>query len=151
MVLCFKLPWWRFLSGAPLQTDEESSLHEEEESLLVEGERLHRGQGNYLGKWERLRSSVADPDPGSGAFLTPGSEIRNRFFPDPGSQTNIFESLVTIFWVKFFENWPKFFSSGLKTKIIFNFVKFWLHKKVWQQIFFTPLFSSVVEPEPKEP
>jgi len=30
--------------------------------------------------------SVADPDPGSGAFLTPGSGIRNRFFPDPGSQ-----------------------------------------------------------------
>jgi hypothetical protein len=38
------------ISGAPLQTDEESSLHEEEESQLVEGERLHRGQGNYLGK-----------------------------------------------------------------------------------------------------
>jgi hypothetical protein len=30
--------------------------------------------------------SVADPDPGSGAFLTPGSGIRNRFFPDPGSR-----------------------------------------------------------------
>ncbi len=44
--------------------------------------------------------SVADPDPGSGAFLTPGSGIRNRFFPDPGSQTHIFESLMTIFWVK---------------------------------------------------
>ncbi len=29
---------------------------------------------------------VADPDPGSGAFLTPGSGIRNRFFPDPGSR-----------------------------------------------------------------
>jgi hypothetical protein len=36
--------------------------------------------------------SVADPDPGSGAFLTPGSGIRNRFFPDPGSQTHMFES-----------------------------------------------------------
>ena len=51
--------------------------------------------------------SVADPDPGSGAFLTPGSGIRNRFFPvpgsripNPGSQTHIFEGLVTIFWVK---------------------------------------------------
>ncbi len=33
-------------------------------------------------------SSVADPDPGSGVFLTPGpgSGIRNRFFPDPGSR-----------------------------------------------------------------
>ncbi len=28
---------------------------------------------------------VADPDPGSGA-LTPGSGIRSRFFPDPGSR-----------------------------------------------------------------
>ncbi len=27
--------------------------------------------------------SVTDPDPGSGAFLTPGSGIQNRFFPDP--------------------------------------------------------------------
>ncbi len=45
-------------------------------------------------------TSVADPDSGSGAFLTPGSGIRNRFFPDPGSQTHMFESLVTIFWVK---------------------------------------------------
>jgi hypothetical protein len=40
-------------------------------------------------------TSVADLDPGSGAFLTPGSVIRNRFFPDPGSQTRIFESLLT--------------------------------------------------------
>jgi hypothetical protein len=45
-----------------------------------------------------------DSDPGSGAFLTPGSGIRNRFIPDPGSQTHIFESLVTIFWVKKFYN-----------------------------------------------
>ena len=29
-------------------------------------------------------SSVADPDPGSGAFLTPGSGIRNGFVLDPG-------------------------------------------------------------------
>ncbi len=53
------------------------------------------------------KSSVADPDPGSGAFLTSGSgmgkKIRN---PDPrsGSWMNnpdhIFESLETIFWVK---------------------------------------------------
>jgi hypothetical protein len=45
-------------------------------------------------------SSVADPDPGSGAFLTPGSGIRNRFFPDPGSQDHIFKSFLTIFLVK---------------------------------------------------
>ncbi len=39
-------------------------------------------------------------DPGSGAFLTPGSGILNWVFPDPGSQTHIFESLLTIFGVK---------------------------------------------------
>ncbi len=35
-----------------------------------------------------MYGSVADPDPGSGigAFLTPGSGIRNRFIPDPGSR-----------------------------------------------------------------
>jgi hypothetical protein len=46
--------------------------------------------------------SVADTDPGSGPFLTPGlgSGIRNRRISDPGAQTHIFESLVTIFWVK---------------------------------------------------
>jgi hypothetical protein len=31
-------------------------------------------------------SSVADPDPGSGAFLPQGSGIRDEFFPDPGSR-----------------------------------------------------------------
>jgi hypothetical protein len=52
----------------------------------------------------RKKSSVADPDPGSGAFLTPepGSGIgfsgsRNS---DPGYQAHIFESLVTNFLVK---------------------------------------------------
>jgi hypothetical protein len=46
--------------------------------------------------------SVADPDPGSGigCFLTPGSGIRNKFFPDPGSQDHIFKSFLTIFLVK---------------------------------------------------
>ncbi len=33
-----------------------------------------------------VKISVADPGPGSGAFLTPGSGIRDRFFPDPVSR-----------------------------------------------------------------
>jgi hypothetical protein len=37
---------------------------------------------NFLFRWPVLRIR----DPGSGAFLTPGSGIRNRFFPDPGSR-----------------------------------------------------------------
>ncbi len=39
-------------------------------------------------------SSVADPDPGSGAFLTPGS---GSGMNNPG---HISESLKTIYWVK---------------------------------------------------
>jgi hypothetical protein len=45
--------------------------------------------------------SVADPDPGSGGFLTPGSGIPDPEWvfsgsriSDPGSQTHIFECLV---------------------------------------------------------
>ena len=56
-------------------------------------------------KLSSLRIRIRDP--GSGAFLIPGSGIRNRFFPDPGSrisdtgsQTHNFESLVAIFWAK---------------------------------------------------
>jgi hypothetical protein len=55
----------------------------------------------YPGTLTYIYASVADPDPGSGAFLTPGSGIRKGFIPDPGSQTHIFEILVTTtFWVK---------------------------------------------------
>ncbi len=75
-----------------------------------------------------IGNSVADPDPGSGAFLTPGSGIWNRFFPDTGSQIHIFESLVTIFWGKKYYNSLKicsnFFLFHFKNKIIFIFVIF---------------------------
>ncbi len=79
------------------------------------------GHDNYPTLWGNVRISVADPDPGSGAFLNPGpgSGILNRFFPDPGSQTHIFESLVTNFWVKssiIFEKWPKKFLHHFKNK-----------------------------------
>jgi hypothetical protein len=45
-------------------------------------------------------TSVVDPDPGSGPFLTldPGSRMDKR--SRSGSGMNIFESLETIFWVK---------------------------------------------------
>ncbi len=41
---------------------------------------------SYFFSYNLPAGSVADPDPGSCAFLTPGSGIRNRFFPDPGSR-----------------------------------------------------------------
>ncbi len=48
----------------------------------------------------RRSSVISVVDPGSGAFLTPGSGIQNGFFPDPGSQDHILKSFLTIFWVK---------------------------------------------------
>ncbi len=49
-----------------------------------------------------IRTRVADPDPGSGAFLTPGSGIGKK--SGSGSGINnpdyISESLITIFWFK---------------------------------------------------
>jgi hypothetical protein len=64
-------------------------------------------------------SSVADLDPGSGAFLTPRSGIRKPI-QDPGSQTHIFESLATIFdnflGKKFYHSLKNFFFSISKIK-----------------------------------
>ncbi len=92
-------------------------------------------------------SNVADPDPGSGAFLTPGSGTRNRFFPDPGSQTHTFESLVTIFWLKssiiLWKLAQIFFFSASKLKYTTILWNLWLHKKVWHQIFSPHSFVAV--------
>jgi len=35
-------------------------------------------------KVETVKGSIADPDPGSGAFLTPGSGLGKTQDPDPG-------------------------------------------------------------------
>jgi hypothetical protein len=55
-----------------------------------------------MNKSTNTGGSVADPDPGPGAFLTPGSGIRNRVFPDPGSRipNPYFLKLSDNFWVK---------------------------------------------------
>jgi hypothetical protein len=59
-------------------------------------------------KYSKASSSVADPDPGSGAFLTPGSGIPNPYF----------EELSDNFLGKKFYNslkiGPNFFSSALQ-------------------------------------
>ncbi len=51
-----------------------------------------------------LPTSVADADPGSGAFLTPGSGIGKTKKSSSGSgmliPDHISESLETIFWLK---------------------------------------------------
>ncbi len=80
-------------------------------------------------------------DPGSGAFFIPGSRIS-----DPGSQTHIFESLVSDNFLgkKFYNSLkigPNFFLQHFKNKIIFNFVKFMAAKKGMTTNSSTPLFS----------
>jgi hypothetical protein len=91
-------------------------------------------------KRQYLLSSVADPDPGSGAFLTPGSGIRNRIFSysrisDRGSRipNPYFLELSDNFLGKKFYNFvkigPNFFLHHFKNKLIYNFVKFVATKK----------------------
>ncbi len=94
----------------------------------------------------KLFSSVADPDQGSGAFLTPRSGIRNRFFPDPGSRipNPYFWELRDNFLGKKFYNslkiGPNFFLQRFKNKIVQFCEIYDFKKKLWQQIFFTNVF-----------
>jgi hypothetical protein len=63
---------------------------------------------------------------GIGCFLTPGSGIRNKFFPDPGSQDHIF-CFDNFFGKKFYNSLkigPNFFLQHFKAKITYNFVNF---------------------------
>ncbi len=80
--------------------------------------------------------SVADQDPGFGAFMT------------PGSRTHIFESLVTIFWAKilwFLWIGSNFLCTCSKRKQFFTFVIFVATKKGrGQQIFSPSSFVAVV-------
>ncbi len=67
-----------------------------------------------------LPSSVADPDPGSGAFLTPGpgSGILNRFFSGSRIPTSYFLEVNDKFLGKKFYNSPlsfvAVFGSGIR-------------------------------------
>jgi hypothetical protein len=71
-----------------------------EKIRIRDGKNLDTGLRFWIRNTRIKNTGVADPDPGSGTFLTPKSGIQNRFFPDPGSQIHTFESLGTIFWVK---------------------------------------------------
>jgi hypothetical protein len=59
-------------------------------------------------------TSVANPDPGSGAFLTPGSGMGNKF--GSGTRMNIEDhfskSLETVCWVKNTDADPGSFFHG---------------------------------------
>ena len=97
----------------------------------------------FAGCFGAVKSSVADPDPGYGAFLTPRPGSGIGFFPDPGSQTHIFESLLTHFWVKksiiLSKTGPNIFLQHFKNKIIYNFGKFGTTKKGKTTNFFSPV------------
>ncbi len=80
-----------------------------------------------------IKSSVANPDPGSGAFLTldPGSGIGFFRIPDLGSQTHIFDSLIKILGIKylcfykvFLCVWLNNFFTCSKIKLFTNFIIF---------------------------
>ncbi len=83
--------------------------------------------------------SVADPDPGSGAFMP---LIRNGFFPDLGSQTQIFDSWMTNVWVKKSTSSvlaKKNFLHRFKNNIIYNYMIF-VATKNGRTTFFSPPF-----------
>ncbi len=63
-------------------------------------------------------SSDAHPDPGSGAFLTPGSGMgkKSRSGSEIKVSDHIFESLETIFWVKIL----KFFDADVDPGVFFT-------------------------------
>jgi hypothetical protein len=89
-------------------------------------------QGNIEGEKAVLRIRIRDPVPFW--LLDPGSGIDFFWIPNLGSQTHIFESLVTIFWVKssiiLWKLAQIFFIQHFKNKIILNFMNLWLQKKV---------------------
>ncbi len=106
-----------------------------------------------------LLGSISDPDPGSGAFLTPGSVIWNRFFPDPGFQIPDSGSLISdpgsripdpkpiflrAFWAKssiiLWKLDQIFFFSISKINNL-QFCEIYRYKKgMTTNFFFTPLF-----------
>jgi hypothetical protein len=94
-----------------------------------------------------LVTSVEDPNPGSGAFLTFGSGIRNGKNPDSGMNISdhISESLETIFWVKIFyvdpepESGMEKFGSGNRNKHLRSATLPVMHKISINYFYSTPL------------
>ena len=107
---------------------------------------LHLWSVPTLKACSTLYSSVADPDPGSGAFLTPrpGSGIGFFRVPDLGSRIRnpYFWELSDTFLGKKFYNFLKtgqqIFLQHFKNKIIFYFVKLVAKRKGMTTNFFYP-------------
>jgi hypothetical protein len=91
-----------------LRYREKSKQEEREVAFMV----VLAGGGWSQFKRQR-KNSVADPDPGSGACLTPGPGMvkKSGFGSEMNNPDHIFESLETIFWVKIL----KFFDADSGT------------------------------------
>ncbi len=99
-----------------------------------------------------LRIWIRDPGPFWPLDPDPGSGIGFFRIPDPRSQTHIFESLTTNFWVKSsIILWKLFFLQHLKNKIIFNFVKFMAKKRYVKKKFSSLSFVAVFGSEIRGP
>jgi hypothetical protein len=76
--------------------------------------------------------------------------IQDRFFPDPGSETHIFDSLVTYFWVKstiiVLIFWQKNFLCLLKNNFFCYFIIFVATKNVRTPKNFSPLLVLLLDP-----
>ncbi len=124
-------------------------------SLGLQKERPSYRRSLQLSKRTSSNSaSVADPDPGSGigCFLSPGSGIRNRFIPDPGSRIpNLYfwEPSDNFLGKKFHNSLkfgPNFFLEQFKNLIILHFVKFVATKKCLTKNFHPSLFYLFLDP-----
>ncbi len=98
-------------------------------------------------------------DPGSGAFLTPGSGSRNRFFQDPGSRIpDLGSRILNPYFLELSDNFlgkkfynslktdPNFILQHFKNKIIFNVMKFVATKKGMTTIFSPSLLLLFLDP-----
>jgi hypothetical protein len=86
-----------------------------------------------------LDSSVADPDPGSSAFLTPGSGMGFFRIPDPKYFLELRDNFLGKRFYNSLKIGPIFFLQHFKNKIIFNFVKFVATEKSATTNIFSPL------------
>jgi hypothetical protein len=90
-------------------------------------------------------ASVADPDPGYGAFLPPGTRIRNEFFVDPGSGHFFVKFSYIIFRILVMLSLRKWVLLKLNPETISSKIKVCLE---WLPTFFTKdLGSEIWDPE----
>ncbi len=97
---------------------------------------LYTGAQINFGDPPPYLTSVADPDPWSGAFLIPGSGIRNRFFLDTRSW------IPNLYFWELSDNFlsKKFYILWKLAQVFSIMWNLWLPKKLWQKIFVSLLF-----------